>query len=106
MKIPSGIVKLQHLRSLCLLGTSINDIPRGFSSLSNLRTIYGFRAHMDDDWCSLQELGPLPHLSVLNIIDIKNVSSPSYATQARLAEKNGLTYLGLNCTSKLGYAGS
>lgn len=105
VKLPCGFVKLQHLRYLSLFGTSINDMPRGFSSLCNLRTLYGFRAHMDGDWCSLQELGPLSHLSVLSIIDIKNVSSPSYATQARLAEKEGLIYLGLNCTSKVGYAG-
>jgi Leucine-rich repeat (LRR) protein len=56
VKLPRSIEKLQQLRFLSLMGTNINFIPRGFYVLTNLRNFFGFPAHMDGDWCSLQVL--------------------------------------------------
>ncbi|WVZ54178.1 hypothetical protein U9M48_005019, partial [Paspalum notatum var. saurae] len=98
VKLPSGIVKLQQLRYLGLYCTSINNIPKGFGRLTNLRTLDGFPAHVDGDWCSLEELGPLDQLMHLQIRGLEHVSSSSFAIKARLPEKVRLTYLLLNCT--------
>lgn len=57
---------------------------------------------MDGDWCSLEELGPLSHLIELDIRDLENVSSSSFATKARLGEKVLLSSLTLQCTRRLG----
>jgi hypothetical protein len=57
---------------------------------------------MDGDWCSLEELGPLSHLIVLDISDLENVASSSFATKARLGEKVQLSSLTLGCKSRLG----
>ncbi|OEL14863.1 putative disease resistance protein RGA1 [Dichanthelium oligosanthes] len=100
IKLPSSIVKLQQLRYLNLNGTSINNIPRGFGGLTNLRKLYGFPAHIDGDWCSLEELGPLSHLIRLHITGLENVHSVSFATKARIDEKMCLSYLLLSCTSR------
>ncbi|CAL4982292.1 unnamed protein product [Urochloa decumbens] len=102
LKLPSSIAKLQQLRFLSLSGTSIKYIPRGFSSLTNLRKLYGFPANMDGDSCSLEELEPLSQLTHLGISDLENVSSASFVTKARLGEKKRLRYLLLSCTSRLG----
>ncbi|XP_062197801.1 putative disease resistance protein RGA1 [Phragmites australis] len=100
VKLPGSIAKLQQLRYLNLNGTSINNIPRGFGGLTNLRKLYGFPAHMDGDWCSLEELGPLSHLIRLHISGLENVSSSSFAIKARLGEKVRLSYLLLSCISR------
>ncbi|CAO2145731.1 unnamed protein product, partial [Urochloa humidicola] len=54
------------------------------------------------DRCSLEELGALSHLKELGIRDLENVSSSSFATKARLDEKEHLTYLNLEWTRKHG----
>ena len=61
-----------------------------------------FRAHMDGDWCSLDELGPLSQLRYLVLTELENVPTTSYAANAMLDEKMHLIRLILNCTSKLG----
>jgi len=99
-KLPRSISKLQQLRYLNLNGTSINMIPRGFGGLTNLRKLYGFPTHIDGDWCSLEELGPLSHLIRLHISGLDHVPLSSFATKARIGEKIHLSYLLLSCTSR------
>ncbi|KAL6658410.1 hypothetical protein ACP70R_003996 [Stipagrostis hirtigluma subsp. patula] len=100
-KLPDCIGKLQQLRHLTLTGTSINNVPRGFDGLINMRKLYGFPAQMDGDWCSLEELGPLSQLIELRISGLENVSSSSFAIKARIREKVHLSYLSLSCTSRI-----
>ena len=64
-----------------------------------------FPVHMDGDWCSLEELGPLSQLTRLHISGLDNVSSPSFATKARIGEKVRLRYLSLECTCRIGHDG-
>lgn len=75
--LPSCIVKLGQLRLLRL--PSISMIPRGFRCLTNMRRLVGFQAHMDGDWCSLDELRPLSHVKVLILCNLENVSASSFA---------------------------
>ncbi|KAG2560397.1 hypothetical protein PVAP13_8KG061184 [Panicum virgatum] len=103
--LAESLYQLKHLRYLsldCTKTSNIKQIPRGFYCLTNLRKLYGFPAHMDGDWCSLEELGPLSHLIVLDISDLENVASSSFATKARLGEKVQLSSLTLGCKSRLG----
>jgi len=105
VNLPSSIVMLQHLRFLNIAGTGISNIPKGFHGLANLRNLYMFPVHMDGDWCSLEELGPLSQLTRLHISGLDNVSSPSFATKARIGEKVRLRYLSLECTCRIGHDG-
>ncbi|VAI94306.1 unnamed protein product [Triticum turgidum subsp. durum] len=100
VNLPDSIVKLCQLRLLSLPEASM--VPRGFSGLTNMRRLYMFRAHMDGDWSSLDELGPLSQLRVLVLTELENVSASSFAANARLDEKTHLIKLFLGCTSKLG----
>uniref|UniRef100_A0A0D9ZW89 Uncharacterized protein n=1 Tax=Oryza glumipatula TaxID=40148 RepID=A0A0D9ZW89_9ORYZ len=104
-RLPNSIVKLGQLRYLDLSGTSITSIPRGFCGLTSLRTLYGFPTQVDGDWCSLQELGPLSQLWVLGLSNLENVPAISFAAKARLGEKAHLSYLMLECSSRLGEDG-
>ncbi|XP_066339342.1 disease resistance protein RGA2-like [Miscanthus floridulus] len=99
MKLPVGIGKLQQLTYLSLGASGIKNIPRGFGGLTNLRKLWGFPAHVEGDWCSLEELGPLNQLMRLRIHGLENVSSSSFAIKARLGEKVHLSHLCLQCTS-------
>ncbi|KAE8774921.1 hypothetical protein D1007_52591 [Hordeum vulgare] len=98
--LPDSIVKLGQLRFLGLADVCM--IPRGFRDLTSMRRLLGFRAHMDGDWCSLDELGPLSRLTIIELIQLENVSVALFAANARLGEKIHLTNLSLSCTSKLG----
>ncbi|KAF7099226.1 hypothetical protein CFC21_100887 [Triticum aestivum] len=100
VNLPDSIVNLGQLRLLSI--PSIRMIPRGFCGLTSMRRLHGFRAHMDGDWCSLDELGPLSQLKLLKVIQLESVSSASFAAKARLGEKIHLIDLFLHCTSKLG----
>ncbi|XBH82174.1 hypothetical protein VPH35_070873 [Triticum aestivum] len=102
VSLPNSIVKLQELRYLDLDGTCVTGVPRGFHALRNLRTIFGFPAQMDGDWCSLEELGPLSHLRCIRLVGLQNVSASSFARKARLCEKVHLSILRLNCSSGFG----
>ncbi|KAK1610185.1 hypothetical protein QYE76_033858 [Lolium multiflorum] len=100
-KLPDSIVKLEHLRYINMNETSKDaTIPRGFGGLTNMRILYGFPAHMDGEWCSLEELGPLCELRKLGLNSLENVYDPSSATMARLCEKVHLTDLILRCSSR------
>ncbi|RLM58672.1 hypothetical protein C2845_PM18G01640 [Panicum miliaceum] len=103
VNLPNSIVMLQHLRFLNIRDTGISSIPQGFHGLTNLRILYGFPVHMDGDWCSHEELGPLSQLTRLNISSLENVSSSSFARKARIDEKVRLSYLWLECTSRIGH---
>ncbi|XP_039823959.1 disease resistance protein RGA2-like isoform X2 [Panicum virgatum] len=105
VNLPNSIVTLQHLRFLNLGDTGISSIPKDFHGLTNLRILYGFPAHMDGDWCSIEELGPLCQLTELNISGLENVSSSSFAKKARIGDKVRLEYLFLECTSRIEHDG-
>ncbi|VAI91583.1 unnamed protein product [Triticum turgidum subsp. durum] len=100
VNLPDSIVKLGQLRLFDLPSTNV--IPRGFHGLTSMRRLHGFRAHVDGDWCSLDELGPLSQLRRLHLVQLENVPAASFAANARLCEKRHLTNLFLWCTSKLG----
>uniref|UniRef100_M8BKP7 Disease resistance protein RGA2 n=1 Tax=Aegilops tauschii TaxID=37682 RepID=M8BKP7_AEGTA len=99
--LPRSIVKLGQLRHLNFSGTSINNIPRGFCVLTNLRALRGFPARVDGDWCSLEELGPLSFLEDLEFDGLENITDSSSAAKAKLGDKVHLTSLFLNCGSIL-----
>lgn len=101
-KLPDCIVELLELHFLDLDDTCVISMPRGFSALKNLRTLHGFPAHMDGDWCSLEELGALSQLRSISIVGIHNVSAASFATKARFGEKVYLSMLRLYGNSRLG----
>ncbi|XP_048546348.1 disease resistance RPP13-like protein 4 [Triticum urartu] len=100
VNLPDSIVKLGQLRFLSLPEACM--VPRGFSGLTNMRRLRMFRAHMDGDWCSLDELGPVSQLRLLGLTELENVSATSFAANARLSEKMHLIRLLLHCTSRLG----
>uniref|UniRef100_A0A0D9XVP9 Uncharacterized protein n=1 Tax=Leersia perrieri TaxID=77586 RepID=A0A0D9XVP9_9ORYZ len=103
--LPNSIIKLGDLRYLDLSGTSISTIPRQFCGLTSLRNLYGFPTQVDGEWCSLQELGPLAQLRVLGLSNLENVPVASFATEARLGEKSHLSYLILQCSSRVDEGG-
>ncbi|VAI82129.1 unnamed protein product [Triticum turgidum subsp. durum] len=100
VNLPDSIVKLCQLRLLSL--PEVSMVPRGLCGLTNMRRLNMFPAHLDGDWCSLDELGPLSQLRVLVLTELENVSASSFAANARLGEKTHLIKLFLGCTSKLG----
>ncbi|VAI94382.1 unnamed protein product [Triticum turgidum subsp. durum] len=100
VNLPNSIVNLGQLRSLSLPATS--TVPRGFSGLTNMRRLCRFPSHVDGDWCSLDELGPLSQLRYLGLITFENVSDALFAANARLGEKMHLISLYMHYTSKLG----
>ncbi|KAF7082593.1 hypothetical protein CFC21_086455 [Triticum aestivum] len=102
VKLPHSFVKLGPLRYLNFIATSIEGIPRGFHALTNLRVLVGFPAHVDGDWCSLEELGSLSQLNHLELDRLDNITASSSAAKAKLADKVHLTILYLNCGSILG----
>ncbi|KAJ1274630.1 hypothetical protein BS78_05G076100 [Paspalum vaginatum] len=101
-RLPSGIGKLQQLRYLALNGTGIGNVPKGFHGLTNLKILYGFPVHIDADWCSLEELGPLNQLMDLEICGLEKVLSSSSAMKARLGEKLRLRNLYMSWTIRCG----
>lgn len=105
VRLPSGIVKLNQLRYLNLIGTNINSVPRGFAALTNLRIMSDFPAHVDGDsngWCTLEELGSLSQLRNLELKGLENVYPSSLATKAMLCTKKHLVELRLTCSSRPG----
>ncbi|CAM0953235.1 unnamed protein product [Alopecurus aequalis] len=101
VKFPDSIVNLRQLRYLNL-GGYVNSMPRGFHALTKLRTLNGFQAHMDGEWCSLEELGPLSQLRKIGLFGLENVSTPLFAVTAKLHEKVHLSLMSLGCSSRPG----
>jgi Leucine-rich repeat (LRR) protein len=98
VRLPPSIVGLRQLRYLDIRGTAVNVIPRGFCALTNLRTLLGFPAQEDGDWCSFEELSPLCELRTLCLKQLENVSGTLSAAKLKLAEKVHLTELFLTCS--------
>ncbi|KAL6637114.1 hypothetical protein ACP70R_024686 [Stipagrostis hirtigluma subsp. patula] len=104
-QLPDSILKLQKLRLLNVRGTKIASVPRGFGKLKDLVILTGFPAHSDDcaeGWCSLEELGSLSKLKILDIIGLEKACSGSMAAKAKLCSKHHLTELNLKFASRLG----
>jgi Leucine-rich repeat (LRR) protein len=99
VRLPPSIIELRQLRFLDISKTAINVIPRGFCLLTNLRTLVGFPAQEDGDWCSLEELSPLSELRTLALQGLENISGTLSAAKAKLAEKVHLTKLALICST-------
>jgi Leucine-rich repeat (LRR) protein len=102
VQLPDNIIKLRQLRSLDLVGSSVDVVPRGFGSLTNLRSLFGFPVHTDDKdqgWCSLEELAPLYLLRSLRLEGIQKVDASHLAAKAMISSKHHLTSLQLNCSS-------
>uniref|UniRef100_A0A0E0J7V2 Uncharacterized protein n=4 Tax=Oryza TaxID=4527 RepID=A0A0E0J7V2_ORYNI len=104
-QLPGSIIKLERLRCLNLMSSNIRSIPRGFGRLTSLRTLYSFPAQMGsssskDEWCSLEELGPLSQLRDLHIKGLENVSASSSAAKAMLGAKKHLAIWWLECTDR------
>ncbi|XP_066342310.1 putative disease resistance protein RGA4 [Miscanthus floridulus] len=100
----SKISHLLHLRTLSMYGSHDNVlIPKGFGQLKNLRTLYGFRVHLDKNggtgWCSLEEIGPLSQLRELTLHGLENVPASSSAGMAMVSSKEHLDYLELHWSS-------
>ncbi|CAD6255575.1 unnamed protein product [Miscanthus lutarioriparius] len=98
--LPGSIIKLVHLRSLNIRGSNVSVMPKGFSVLTNLRSLYGFPVHVDMDasnsWCSLQELEPLSQLRDLTLYGLEKVHDSRMAEKAMISSKRHLGYLELN----------
>jgi Leucine-rich repeat (LRR) protein len=99
VRLPASIVELRKLRSLDIGGTSIDVIPRGFGVLTNLRSLEGFPAQEDGEWCSLEELSSLSELRTLGLRGLENISATVSAAKAKLAEKVHLIKLVLICST-------
>ncbi|KAF7098150.1 hypothetical protein CFC21_099914 [Triticum aestivum] len=99
VNLPGSIVKLGQLRLLEL--PSLSVIPRGFRTVTNMRKLNWFRAHMDGEWCGLDELESLSQLRFLTLYELENVSAAPCAANARLGDKKHLIRLSLFCTSRL-----
>lgn len=97
VQLPNSIIKLKQLRSLDLVGSSVDVVPWGFSTLIDLRSLLGFPAHTNNDWCSLEELAPLHQLRSLSLEGIEKVNASYLATlKAMFSSKMHLRSLHLN----------
>ncbi|KAJ1256899.1 hypothetical protein BS78_K276600 [Paspalum vaginatum] len=92
---PSGMLKLERLRFLSLIDGTKFTVPKGLGVLTNLRTLKEFPAQIDDDeeWCSLQEVGPLSLLRTVVLRNLRAVPSASLAAKAKIREKVQLRFL-------------
>ncbi|CAL4990547.1 unnamed protein product [Urochloa decumbens] len=102
--LPSGITKLCNLRRLGLRTTPINKVPNGIGRLSFLNDLEGFpvgggyydnSTRMHDGW-NLEELGHLPNLRKLGMINLEKAAHGR--TCSLLTEKKYLKKLYLHCT--------
>jgi Leucine-rich repeat (LRR) protein len=107
-EISNSILKLQKLRFISFSATKLTSIPIGFRKIEGLVEILGFPTLLDDStdvWCSLEELGPLSRLRILDIESLEKASSGSMAARAKLSSKPHLTKLGLAFTSRFAHDG-
>lgn len=103
-QLPNSILKLRKLRSLNFEDTAIVSLPHGFRKLEDLVEMVGFPTHSNDNtygWCSLEELGPLSNLKILEIRGLEKAHSGSMAARAKLNYKSHLKELWLVFSSRL-----
>jgi len=96
-QVPSSMLKLDRLRYLSIVDDTKYTVPKGLSGLTNLRTLRDFPSQIDDEWCSLQEVGPLHLLRWLILGNLIAVHSAWLAAQARIHDKVHLLNLSLMC---------
>jgi hypothetical protein len=96
-RIPSSILKLERLRYLAVVADTKFYVPKGLGGLTNLRALSQFPAQMDGEWCSLQELGALRRLRILEIGCLEAVPSGLLAAKAKICDKVQLRSLFLLC---------
>ncbi|RLN41232.1 putative disease resistance protein RGA3 [Panicum miliaceum] len=104
VQLPVNIIKLTQLRSLDLVGSSVDVVPRGFGRLTNLRSLFGFPVHRDGEgqgWCSLEELAPLRKLRSLRLEGIEKVNVSYLAEKAMISSMEHLISLHLNCSKSI-----
>ncbi|XP_066334123.1 putative disease resistance protein RGA3 [Miscanthus floridulus] len=104
-QLPNSILKLRKLRLLNIRETKITSVPRGFGKLRDLVVMGGFPTHSEDGaegWCSLEELGSLTKLRVLDVIGLEKAPPGSVAARAKLCNKEHLKELNMKFTSQLG----
>lgn len=91
-QLPSSMLKLEYLRSLCLMGTRFL-VPKGLGGLTHLRVLRNFPVQVDGEWCSLQELGTLSQLRMLAIEGVEAVPSSVLAAKAKIRDMEQLRTL-------------
>ncbi|OEL15664.1 Disease resistance protein RGA2 [Dichanthelium oligosanthes] len=95
-----SLSSFSNLRVLHIARLAESD--RGFGRLINLRSLFGFPVHTDDqgeDWCSLEELAPLRQLRNLRLEGTEKVNPSYLAAKAMISSKEYLSSLHLNCSN-------
>ena len=93
---PSSMLRLERLRFLSLIDGTKFTVPKALGVLTNMRTLKNFPAQIDGDdeeWCSLQEVGPLCLLRTVVLENLRAVPSASFAANAKIREKVQLNFL-------------
>ncbi|CAL4935322.1 unnamed protein product [Urochloa decumbens] len=104
-QLPNSILNLRKLRSLNFRGTRISSVPHGFGKLEDLVHMWGYPTHSDaseDGLCSLEELGSLSKLEILEISGVEKAPSGLMAAKAMISSKHHLRELDLIFTSRFG----
>ncbi|KAL6654502.1 hypothetical protein ACP70R_007967 [Stipagrostis hirtigluma subsp. patula] len=94
--LPSSILKLERLRTLSFAKTKFT-VPKGLGGLAELRLLATFPVQVEEEWCSLQELGPLSQLRDLVLTGLVTVHSSSMAADAKIRGKLQLCNLAMFC---------
>ncbi|KAJ3674671.1 hypothetical protein LUZ60_005287 [Juncus effusus] len=90
--LPKTIIKLHKLRTLSLIQTPVEGIPTGLRQLTNLVELVGFQSNTNSErkLSSLEELGPLSQLGLLNLKCLDKTTNSIVARNAELHKKSHL----------------